>query len=293
MDEERESSSRDGMTGGEQSHRRFLRDHPLEKSQKSYHTTLEQQMSEAEEQLDRSSLGLGLSSLTAGLDLGFSGFLMAVVLTLLSTVASAPIRELVAANAYTAGFIFVFIGRSELFTEHTTIAVLPVLAGRASIGRLLRVWGIVLTANLIGAAAFAGFIAYLGPELGVIDRTVFEEIAKPLLDHSWHVMFLSAILAGWLMGLLAWLTAAARDTMSQILLVWLTTLVIGLGKLHHSIAGTVEVLMAVFAGVGPGWGDWGWFLLWAVPGNAVGGTVLVAALKYGHIRGATGADRRR
>jgi formate/nitrite transporter FocA (FNT family) len=263
----------------------MVRDHPLEEPQKSYHTTLEQQLADAEEQLERPALGLSLSALTAGLDLGFSGFVMAVLLTMLGTIAPQPILDLVVANAYTVGFIFVVIGRSELFTEHTTIAVLPVLARRSSLARLLRLWGIVLVANLVGAAAFAAFIAHLGPELGLIERHAFAEIARPVLEPGPGLMFLSAVLAGWLMGLLAWLTSSARDTMSQIVIVWLTTLVIGLGKLHHSITGSVEVLMAVFAGVGPTMADWATFLLWAVLGNAVGGTVFVAVLKYGHVRG--------
>lgn len=270
---------------GHEPHREMVRDHPLEEAQKSYHTTLEQQLANAEEQLERPALGLSLSALTAGLDLGFSGFVMAVLLTMLGAIAPQPILDLVLANAYTVGFIFVVIGRSELFTEHTTIAVLPVLARRASLARLLRLWGIVLVANLVGASAFAAFIAYLGPELGLIERHAFAEIARPVLEPAPGLMFLSAMLAGWLMGLLAWLTSAARDTMSQIVIVWLTTLVIGLGKLHHSITGSVEVLMAVFAGVGPTMTDWMAFLLWAVPGNAVGGTVFVAVLKYGHVRG--------
>lgn len=266
-------------------HHEMVRDHPLEEAQKSYHTILEQQLVEAEEQLDRPALGLSLSALAAGLDLGFSGFIMAVLLTLLGTITPEPVLDVVLANAYTIGFVFVVIGRSELFTEHTTIAVLPVLARRASVLRLLRLWAIVLIANLVGAAAFAAFIAYLGPELGVVEKQAFADIARPLLEPSPAVIFLSAILAGWLMGLLAWLTTAARDTISQLVLVWLTTLVIGLGKLHHSIAGTVEVLMAVFAGAGPGIADWGQFLVWAVLGNAVGGTVFVAVLKFGHVRG--------
>jgi hypothetical protein len=58
------------------------RDHPLEKSQKSYHTILEQQVSEATEELERPTSGLLLSGLTAGLDLGFGPFAMVVFSTL-------------------------------------------------------------------------------------------------------------------------------------------------------------------------------------------------------------------
>ena len=93
-------------------------------------------------------------------------------------------------------------------------------------------------------------------------------------------MFLSAIVAGWIMGLLSWLVVAARDTTAQILAIWAATMLIGLAGLHHSIAGASEILLAVFAGAGASWADLGRFLAIAIPGNAVGGVVFVALLKF-------------
>jgi formate/nitrite transporter FocA (FNT family) len=86
------------------------------------------------------------------------------------------------------------------------------------------------------------------------------------------------------MGLLVWLVTASRTTFGQIFFVWLTTMVIGLGQMHHSIAGTIEVLMGVFVGEGATLADYGRFLLWSVLGNAIGGAVFVAGLKYAHVR---------
>ncbi len=260
------------------------RDHPLEKSQKSYHTILEQQVTEATEELERPTGGLLLSGLTAGLDLGFGPFAMVVFSTLTASVLSEPIRKLLGANLYAAGFVFVVISHSALFTEHTTSAVQPVLAGRASVGQLLRLWGLVLISNLVGAVAFAWAASYVGPGLGVADPKAMGDLARTLVSHSSLLMFLSAIGAGWLMGLLSWLTSAARDSIAQIVLVWLTTYMIGLASLHHSIAGTTEVLMGVFVGQGATWPDFLRFLIWSVLGNAIGGAVFVGALKYSHVR---------
>src|SRR4051812_19358540 len=122
------------------------------------------------------------------------------------------------ANMYAVGFLFVVLGRSELFTEQTTLAVLPVLNGQASLGDLARTWAVVYVANLIGAAAFAALTVLIGPALGVIKPVVFGEIATIMTDHPARVIFLSAVLAGWLMGLLSWLVAASRDTIGQIVL---------------------------------------------------------------------------
>ena len=80
--------------------------------------------------------------------------------------------------------------------------------------------------------------------------------------------------------------AAGRDTISQVVLVLLIATVIGLARLHHVVVGSFEVLAGVFAGQGVTGLDYAHFLLLATLGNAVGGSVFVALIKYGHtVRG--------
>lgn len=67
-------------------------------------------------ELQRPLSGLLLSAFSAGLDVGFSVLLMAVVLSLANGVLSEPVVEILIANMYAVGFIFVVLGRSELFT---------------------------------------------------------------------------------------------------------------------------------------------------------------------------------
>ncbi len=217
------------------------------------------------------------------MDIGFSVLLMGVVITMLRGAGiSGALVDLLVANMYAVGFILVVMGRSELFTEHTALAVFPVLAGKAKLRALARLWGVVYVANLTGAVLFAGLLTVFGPRLGVVSAAAFGAIAEPLVGHPWWIVLLSGLLAGWLMGLLSWLVSAARETISQVFFVWLVATAIGLAHLHHSIVGTVEVLAAVFVGSGVTMLDFGHFLLWTTLGNAVGGVVFVAAVKYSH-----------
>jgi formate/nitrite transporter FocA (FNT family) len=245
---------------------------------------LRHEIDEGSDALHRPIGGLFLSGLSAGLDVGFSLFLMAVMTTQAKGVLPEPVVRLLVGVMYSIGFVFVVLGRSELFTEQTTLAVLPVLGGRASVRQLLRLWAVVYVSNLLGAAAFAGIAAWTGPGLGVIEPSAFGDIAHRMTDHPAGPMFASAILAGWLMGLLSWLVAAVRDTISQVVIVGLVTTAIGFAGLHHSVLGTVEVLSGAFAGQGIGLTDVGHFLLWTTLGNAVGGTVFVGVIKYGIAR---------
>ncbi len=239
-------------------------------------------------ELNREKLGLFLSSVSAGLDIGFGPLLMAAILTLSQGSFGDLTTELLLASAYSIGFIFVILGRSELFTEHTTVAVIPVLDGQASIGQLARLWGLVYVGNLIGGAAFTLLAVQLMPGIGVVTPEAFETIALKLVTHELPWLFIAGVFAGWLMGLLAWLLALAENKVSQLLIIWLVTATIGVLHLPHSIAGNVEVLFGLFMSPEITFvEDYLPFLILATLGNAVGGGIFVAVVKYGHvIRGA-------
>lgn len=245
---------------------------------------LDAQIRDGISELRRPADGLFLSGLSAGLDIGFGPLLMAVLLTVASfSFSSDLVKELLMANAYAVGFVFVVLGRSELFTEHTTLAVLPVLDGQASVRQLGRLWGLVYLGNVVGAVVFAGFVVAVAPALHVAEPQAFAQIATRLTEHDWSVLFAAGVLAGWLMGLLSWLVTAAQETISRLAVVWMIAAAIGVTHLPHSIAGTVEVVAGLFAGAPISIADLVRFLVAATAGNAVGGSIFVALLKYGHV----------
>jgi formate/nitrite transporter FocA (FNT family) len=248
---------------------------------KSYREILREEIETGSMELERPRTGLLLSGFSAGLDIGFSLLMMAVMLTHTDDVLAPALQRILLANMYAVGFIFVNLGRSELFTEHTTLMVFPVLDRHVALGRMLRVWLLVYLGNLAGGTILAGVVALAGPSLGIIHPPVFADVAKPLVHQTWWAILISGSLAGWMMGLLSWLTAATQDTMSRILCVWLVTASIGFAELHHCIAGSVEVLAAVFSQQGVGLSGYAHFLLWATMGNVLGG-VFFATLKYAH-----------
>jgi len=264
---------------------------------KPVRTILALEIRQAEQELERPLHGLLVSGVLAGLGVGVSTMAMAAVLTLTMGELPPGVVTLLAANAYTAGFIIVILAETDLFTEYTTLAILPVLTGDARVASLARLWGLVYLGNLIGAVAFAGLLATLGPALGFIAPEALASVGHRLVGHAWWVVLLSAGLTGWLMGVLSWLVAAAKETVSQIVLIWLVTGVIGLGHMHHAIAGSVDVLAAVFTGADIGAGSFARTLLLATLGNAVGGVTFAALIRYSLVVGdapargrATGQD---
>ena len=77
--------------------------------------------------------------------------------------------------------------------------------------------------------------------------------------------------------------AAGRDTISQIVMIWLFTSVIGVAHAHHAVLGTTEVVAGILPG-GATWRDFGHFLTFTTIGNTIGGAIFVALMKFGHAR---------
>src|SRR3569833_2498803 len=155
-----------------------------------------------------------------------------------------------------------------------------------------RLGAMVYIANLAGSAIFAAHARWIGTALRVIEQRVLSAIARDVVDHPWWLIMLSGVRAGWLMGLLARLVTAARDTISQIAIVWLITYCIGLAHLHHSLVGSTELLAGVFGGHGVTLGEYGATLLWSTLGNAIGGVIIVAIIKYSHVMQSGGAHEK-
>lgn len=251
----------------------------------SQEDTLRAQLDIGTEELNRPSRGLALSGLSAGLDIGFGPLFMLALVSTASGVWTEPTLDLVTGLIYSVGFVFVVISGTELFTEHTSLAAVPVLDGQASLGELGRLWGIVYATNVVGGSIFAVGIAYFGPAYGIIEQSAFVHLARPLVSHGLLPTLIAATLAGWLMGLLSWLVTAVEGSAARIALVIIVTTVIGFGHLPHSIAGNVEVLAATLAAPQITVDNYLWFMGLATAGNVIGGTVFVALLKYGYVVG--------
>ncbi|BDC98679.1 formate/nitrite transporter family protein [Persicobacter psychrovividus] len=251
---------------------------------KQFKQILDEQIEAGMHEFNRSNTGLFFSAFSAGLEIGFSFLFMCIIYSLFLEDVSMAQQRFYLAMCYPLGFIFVIIGRSELFTEHTAMAILPLLKKIVTIKELLVLWGIVYAGNLLGGYLFSFLITSLGPKIGFTDYRAFEYIAVHLVDYSWDVIFESAIFAGWMMGLLGWLVTSSQETISRIVVVIMVTAIIGMGGFHHCIVGSVEVFSGFLVSPKVTFMDYLKFQAWATLGNALGGSIFVAVLKFSHVR---------
>jgi formate/nitrite transporter FocA (FNT family) len=113
---------------------------------------------EGDEELKRPTAALAWSGLAAGLSMGFS---MLAEALLAAHLPDRLWRPLIASLGYSVGFLIVILGRQQLFTENTLTVILSLpLRKNVTLGlHVLRLWAVVLSANLFGTFLFALVVA--------------------------------------------------------------------------------------------------------------------------------------
>jgi len=235
---------------------------------------------QGELEMDRSTSALVWSALAAGLTMGFS---MMVPALLQAHLPEGPGWKMLATSGYAVGFLIVILARQQLFTENTMTAVLPFMArpGARSLLRLLRLWGIVLLGNLVGGAVFAFALRHM-PMLEPATYDALREAATELMRNSAWALFSKGINAGWLVATMVWLVTAADGSKALviILLAWL----IGIGGFAHIIVGAIEGLYLVLDGKADFWEFVTHFFLPTLAGNVAGGSLIFALISHAQVR---------
>ena len=215
----------------------------------------------------------------SGLAAGF-----AIVLTFLGHALGAavfPDNPFLSAILYPVGFIYIILGQYQLYTEETLPPVALVLSRLASLPLLLRVWGIVIVGNVVGAGLGAYVLAngqVLSPEAAAVGA----EFAAHGLENDWWAVFNRALFAGWLVAGVVWLDHAARDTISRLLLIYVIFYMIAAAELYHVITAACEVfyyLLETDGSLAVVYEFW----LPVFLGNTIGGVFLVTLVNYAQI----------
>ena len=141
-------------------------------STKSHGEILKQQIVEGQETYDRTPQSILLSSITAGLEIGFSYLLLCSVFYFFSDSLQEESLFKIMAFVYPIGFIMVILGQSILFTEQTSLLTLPVLNNKRSIKSLLKIWGTVIAGNLLGGYIIAFILIWIGPKLNLFEHNI-------------------------------------------------------------------------------------------------------------------------
>jgi formate-nitrite transporter family protein len=232
-------------------------------------------LSAADEEIISPPRELFFSGVTAG---------FAIVLTLIGYAvgtAAFPDNPFLAALLYPVGFLYIILGRYQLYTENTLPPVKLVLTRLASLPLLLRLWGVVLFANLLGAALGTLLVS----QTHVLSPEAMKE-ASHFIHHvtelRWWDIFCRALFAGWLVAGVVWISTAARDTISRLMIIYFVFYMIAVCNLFHVVTTASEIFLVLFNGTSPFEIEilLGNFWLPVLLGNTAGGVLAFTGMSY-------------
>lgn len=234
---------------------------------------------DGEEELSRPARALLFSGFIAGILISFS-FLFKAVLTIY--LPDKPWSNLITSIGYTTGFIVVILGRLQLFTENTITTMIPLFKDFSKVKflRVMRLWGLVLLANLIGTFLAAIFLS--------TPIFVTSELAAALHGMASHVVamtpienIIKGIPAGILIAAIVWMMPLSRSF--SFFLILFFTYFISLGNFAHVVVGSGELAYEVING---GASLYDYFVRFLIPtgfGNILGGTLVFTLLIYAQV----------
>ncbi|CAN5673960.1 formate/nitrite transporter family protein [soil metagenome] len=216
-----------------------------------------------------------LSSALAGAYVGVAVVLLVSVAGPLAAVES-PFTKLVSGVVFGVALVLVVFAGAELFTGNAMYLLQGLFAGRVRGRDLAAVWAASLFGNLVGSVAFAALVHGGGTLSGGPGGSFIATITASKNAAAGPQLFWRSVLCNLLVCLALWMAGRTRSDAAKLLVLWWALLAFIASGFEHSVANMTIFSLGIFDGSAT-WADLGRNLLWTVPGNIVGGGVLVGA----------------
>ncbi len=226
---------------------------------------------EGRRRLRRGPVVLVATGLVGGIDIGIG------VLALLITEAATH-SALLGGLAFGIGFIALALARSELFTEGFLLPVGAVIAKKAKVSSLVRLWSVTLVANLASGWVITYLIVTGLPSLSSSALQVgrYYAVSIGLGGRAFSL----AVLGGVVITLMTWMQQSSESIFARVVAAEMAGFLLGAGRLNHTVVASLAMFAALHVGhAGFGYGRWVLAAGWAALGNLVGGIGLVTCLR--------------
>jgi nitrite transporter NirC len=217
----------------------------------------------------------------------FAGAYVGVAVVLLLSVAGPLAAGKSAATKLVQGSVFgialtlvVFAG-SELFTGNVMYMLQGLRAGKVKPTDLAAVWAASLFGNLVGSIGFAAMVnagGTLGAGAAPGKLGAGEALVKSIVDSknaaTGGQLFWRSVLCNALVCLALWMAGRTKSDAAKLVVLWWALFAFIASGFEHSIANMTIFSLGIFEGHAQ-WADLFRNLAWTVPGNIVGGGLLI------------------
>jgi len=230
----------------------------------------------------------------AGAYIAFAGWLMTVVSHDMTQHLGSGFTRLASGAVFSVGLMMVVISGSELFTGNCMMP-LGYLAGCTPMKKILRNWGWVYTANLVGSLLIAALIYFSGLADNAVGGRALQ-IASSKMALPFGQAFFRGILCNWIVVLAVWMAMAATDIVGKVWAIFFPIMTFVAAGFEHSIANMYFMALGIFLRGTPaavtasglseqaisniGVGGYMSNLIPVTLGNMVGGILFVAVFYY-------------
>ena len=236
-----------------------------------------------------------LSSAFAGAFVGVAVILLVMTSAPLLA-AGHPMAKLVQGSVFGVALTLVVFAGAELFTGNNMVMLQGLVARAVKVEDVVMVWVASLIGNFVGSIGFAALVDASGiittgsaqPGTPSAFQTALGSIAASKAKLMPGQLFFRAVLCNMLVCLALWMAARAASDAAKLVVLWWGLLAFIASGFEHSIANMTSLSLAAMTGVGE-WGEVARNLLYTIPGNVVGGG-LVVGLGYAYL-GRSGAPK--
>lgn len=198
-----------------------------------------------------------------------------------------PAVKLLEGAVFPVALTIVMFAGAQLFTSNVMVMLVGALSGRTGAKDLALSWGLSLAGNLVGAFAFGAMVHASGVASSPSARAMLAEMVHGKTGLGGGQLFWRAVLCNMLVCLAVWMFTRARGDAAKIFVLWLPVAVFVAVGFEHCVANMAVFSLAILDG-SAGFGDLFRNLMFTVPGNVVGGGLLVGAAYWftgGALRG--------
>ena len=242
---------------------------------------------EGQRRLSRPLLELASTAFVAGVDVVFGLVAYAATIAAATPHLGADLARLLGSLAFGISFVFIVVGRSELFTENFLVPIAGLEQNRRSRFKLAELWLVSPILNVLGATTLILVLTAHGV-LPYGCGTAFRELVAHYDTLSARTAFLSAVGAGALITLMTWLVEGSESMWIRVVSGWIGGTLLALATLDHVIIDTVAWIFSLRYGGTAGVGDLVQNFFVAAGGNFVGGVAFVTLTRFGQARVGSG-----
>ncbi len=254
------------------------------------HEIFNEMREEGKDRLSRTRLELVASSLVAGFDIVFGVIALSAADAAVTPHFGTQVGHFAGALAFGIAFIFIAIGRSELFTENFMVPITGLQRGLASKLKLAQLWILSPIFNIIGGSILILIVTTHGV-LPTGAGKGLQAIAIRFDHYSVSTAFASAIAGGALITLMTWLIEGSLTPGGRVLVAWIAGVLLTLGSFDHVIVVTLEMIFGIrFGAAGVGWLDVAQNFGIAVAGNMLGGLAFVTLTRFSQAVGSSKSE---